>query len=327
MRQVPISPSRRCSSRERPLTPASQARASYFDAEAVPRQGNALIGDLALAGQHGVRHMREQHAFGADAIEFGGDAAPAQMKARSPIELVALHDVEIGVASGGNQAFYPFAVAGEGDDLAFELEAQGVGRRARGMLGLEGRHVHAVDVERRGGEKLDELQIIAAWLGARAGKQGFCGADKTRGDAGRPNDGERLGPLAHVLGVDEPPHEPGVVVAMQMRDEDRLDRVRVETATVEADQHGSAAVDEKAAAGPVHLVAGLQAATGAEGITAPDDCELHDYTPAAGAQAFALGLFVTSSYHLPRFLSAGGRSMRAGFMKSIATRPVMSATE
>src|SRR5262252_3699304 len=67
---------------------------------------------------------------------------------------------------------------------------------------------------------------------------------------------------------------------MQVRDEDGLDRVRVDVEAVETDQYRGTAVDQKAAAAPIHLIAGLQSAARAEGIAATDDSKLHGLSPA-----------------------------------------------
>src|SRR5262245_32422136 len=88
--------------------------------------------------------------------------------------------------------------------------------------------------------------------------------------------------------MNEPPDEPRKVVPMHVRDEDRANAVGVEMQAVEADQHGGAAVDQKAATRPIDLIAGLQPATGAKGIAATDHCQLHGSLPAPAASPGAL---------------------------------------
>src|SRR5262249_44900730 len=148
------------------------------------------------------------------------------MEARGAVEVVAFHDVKIGALPGGNELFHPFGVTREGEYLAFELKAQRVRWCPGGMAHLKGRHLHATDGERCLVDKFDEFELVAARQSARTGKQGLGGTDKPLGDAGWSNDAERRRSLADVLGVNEPPHQPGEVVAMQVRDEDGLDRVR-----------------------------------------------------------------------------------------------------
>ena len=50
--------------------------------------------------------------------------------------------------------------------------------------------------------------------------------------------------------MDQPPNQAGEMIAVQMRDEDRLDGVGIDPELVEADQRGGAAVDEEARVPP-----------------------------------------------------------------------------
>src|SRR5262249_62093486 len=65
--------------------------------------------------------------------------------------------------------------------------------------------------------------------------------------------------------------------------------------------------------------AGVEPASRAEGIARSNDRQPH-------GQADALGRRATSACQRLRFLKSSGTASSAGFMKSTATRPVMSAT-
>ena len=65
--------------------------------------------------------------------------------------------------------------------------------------------------------------------------------------------------------------------------------------------------------------AGVEPAAGAEGIAAADNGEPHGHAP-------ALGRADTSACQRRTFAHASGTESFAGFMKSIAIMPVMSAT-
>ena len=109
---------RRAISRSRPASCRSDA-AHTSRTSPSSASTHAGIVDVAAPGQHAGRHMREHHALGADAIEFGGDLAPAHVKARRAIELVALHDVrDRRSCPAATRLSTHSRVAGEGQHLA-----------------------------------------------------------------------------------------------------------------------------------------------------------------------------------------------------------------
>jgi hypothetical protein len=72
-------------------------------------------------------------------------------------------------------------------------------------------------------------------------------------------------------GVDQPPHQPGEVVAVQMGHENRRNAVRINALAREPDERGRPAVDQELAAAVGDVEARLQSAAGAEGIARTDD--------------------------------------------------------
>src|SRR5262249_58075233 len=95
--------------------------------------------------------------------------------------------------------------------------------------------------------------------------------------------------------------------------------VRRQAARVECGEACSSAVDEQRAFCRFEPEAGVESAAGAEGITRSNDRQAH-------GQADALGRTAMSACQRLRFLSSSGTASFAGFMKSTATRPVISAT-
>src|SRR5262249_35816054 len=122
----------------------------------------------------------------------------------------------------------------------------------------------------------------------------------------------------------------------------------------QSDQRGCSAINQKALLPCCDVVAGLQPAARAEGVAASHNRQFHGilsrlcapqsqcvhrppnqsvpqetaHLPTrAPTQALALARLATAACQRARLLSAAGLSMRAGFMKSTATRAVMSATE
>src|SRR5258705_12632515 len=126
------------------------------------------------------------------------------------------------------------------------------------MAHLKGRHADASDGQWLLALELNEIDFVAAGHPARAGEQDLGGADEARGNARWADHGERGGALADMLGVNEPPHQPRKVVAVQMRDENGADRVRVEVEAPQTDQHGGPADEQKVATSQYVLKAGLR---------------------------------------------------------------------
>src|SRR6266404_186069 len=121
------------------------------------------------------------------------------------------------------------------------------------------------------------------------------------------------------LSVEQEERKRTEMVPVQMRKQDAVDTVGVEAVRLERDQRRGAEVDQKRPFGGFEKEAGIEPATGAEGITRSHDGQAH-------GQADALGRTAISACQRVRCLYSSGTASVAGFMKSMATRPVMSAT-
>ena len=110
------------------------------------------------------------------------------------------------------------------------------------------------------------------------------------------------------------------MVAMQMRNHDAVDAIGIEAMRLERDQRRGSAIDKERAFRGLDEKTRVEPAPGAESIPRSYDRQAH-------AQADALGRAETSACQRLRLVSSSGTASFAGFMKSTATRPVMSATE
>ena len=197
-------------------------------------------------------------------------------KRGAPSNWIALHDVEIGAAAGRHQALRPLGVAGEAQHLALRLEAQRIGRRARGMHHLERRDAHGADI--------------------RAASRASAPESAGRSGAGRPWSPETALPPPPRSAPARPPGRRWSAAAVRLatcwawishhtrpakwspcRCEMKIvsDGVGIEPEPVEADQRRGAAVDEEAGRGRLDVVAGLQATARAEGVAAAYNRQFH----------------------------------------------------
>src|SRR6185369_17108256 len=110
------------------------------------------------------------------------------------------------------------------------------------------------------------------------------------------------------------------MVAMQMRKHDAVDTIGIEAMRFQRDQRRGSAINQERALRRFEEETRVEPAAGAEGIARSYDGQTH-------AQADALGRAETSACQRLRLVSSSGTASLAGFMKSMATRPVISATE
>ena len=137
--------------------------------------------------------------------------------------------------------------------------------------------------------------------------------------ARRPGDDERTLAPHHQLRLDQEERQRAEMIAMQMREDDAVDLAVIEPARLQRDRRRRAAIDQQRRLRGLQPEAGVEPAAGAEGIAAAYDGETH-------AQAPALGRADTSACQRRTFAHSSGTASFAGFMKSMAIMPVISAT-
>ena len=118
-----------------------------------PSSASTIFGpcDLMAACQHRGVHVGQHDALCRDARQVAFKDFPARVEFDRAVEGVALGDEEIGAGADRDQCVDPLGIAGEGEDLAAGLEAQGVGGGAGGMGHFPGRHGHRPDGQRGAG--------------------------------------------------------------------------------------------------------------------------------------------------------------------------------
>src|SRR5262249_32041526 len=157
------------------------------------------------------------------------------------------------------------------------------------------------------------------FVGGRAWKKHFHCLIEPRPRARRSRDQKRPLTLGQELRVEQEERQPAEMIAVQMRENDTVNAVEIDTARLERHQRRCSAIDQQRAAGCFEQEAGIESAAGAECITRSDHGQPHRHT-------FALGRADTAACQRLRFASSSGTASFAGFMKSTETNPVMSAT-
>src|SRR6056297_2326388 len=143
------------------------------------------------------------------------------------------------------------------------------------MLTCIGGQACSADLDRLTLGELDEVHFEARLDLAGTWKEHFARRVEPLLEADRPDDRQRRFAADRVMGVDLPPDQAGKVVAVKMRDEDRLDRARIEALTVHSDQCAGAAINKKLRAVVVDVETRLQTPTRAERVAAADHRQLH----------------------------------------------------
>jgi hypothetical protein len=93
-------------------------------------------------------------------------------------------------------------------------------------------------------------------------------------DAGRPGKRERARALAEMR-LEHEVGDAAEMIAVEMRDQDRVDGAARNAEPLEPDQRGGAAIDQKVRALAHHVEAGVEAAARAERVPAADELQMH----------------------------------------------------
>ena len=141
------------------------------------------------------------------------------------VVIIGLGNEEIGVACRGDQRLRPFGVGAVGDDAAFGLNAIGQKRTA----GFTVYHRRRRDVHRAERPRLlrlehDNRQIEALPCFGGILEQRFHHLRQPRLDSFRPRDNKRTGPAGE-LGVEQQKRQPAEMIAVKMRDQNKVDSV------------------------------------------------------------------------------------------------------
>jgi hypothetical protein len=244
-----------------------------------------FVGHLGAARQHVVAHMGEHEALRPDLAEMLLQERQRHVSLNRLVARISLADEEVGFASDLDQHIGPFRIAGKGDDLAFDFEAEAeAGPGAIVMHDMKRRHARGADLAALADFKLDEVQGKVQLHRPGAGEAAFHHVGKACFQSGRPDDGQRPRALGDVIGLEQEKRQPGNVIGMKMRDENDVDVVAVNRKLVHGDKRGRAAIDQRVDLVADEMEAGVESSPGAEGITAADELQVHGMSPRSSRQ-------------------------------------------
>ena len=237
----------------------------------------ALLRHRVDVGQHLAAHVGEDHAGGAQLGPVGGDGRIGQVPLDRLVVEIALRDEQIGAPGDGGEIVGPLGVAAVGDDLAADLHAQRGGVRLPRMPGRP-----RVTRRSRTGcgaalRQLDPLQREARRHHVRAGEERLADLRQPLPQVARPGDGQRPLALGRQHRVDEQERHAAAVVAVQVGEQDGIDRVGGDPLLGQGDERGGPEVDRHPRAGPVHQDASLEPPPAAERVAAADEPDRHGH--------------------------------------------------
>src|SRR5713101_7473003 len=267
--------------------------------------------------QHGRVHVGDHDLARGERGEFFAELRPVHVAGDGVRVLVAFDDEQISASRHRNERIRPLRVAGIGEHPAAVRDPHG----GRGRAGLV-HHFHGVDREsekfgRRAGNDLDDPPWISPGNRGRSRKEDFERGVETLARPRRSRDEERTRTAAQEMAVHHQENDTAEMVAMQMAEQDALDSIGIDTSCLKGRERGGAAIEQQITSQCLDAEAGIEAAAGTERVARADDGYFH---------ALALGRAVTCACQRRTLANSSGSSSFAGFMKSIATRPVMSAT-
>ena len=252
--------------------------------------------------------------------QFRLEDFPAQVALEHAGVTEAFDNEKIGAVGHVDQRVGPGGVAGIGEQFLAVGNPQRRRRRARLVQRLRSVVTACPRISAGRPGSISTISNGKRHLLVSApGKNTSIAASMRAREAGRPGDGERTFAPRHELRVEQQERQRAEMVAVQVRQDDAVDLAVVEPARLERHHRGRAAIDQQGRLRGLEPEAGVEAAAGTEGVAGADDGETH-------AQAPALGRADTAACQRRTCAHASGTASFAGFMKSMAIMPVMSAT-
>ncbi|OLE38913.1 MAG: hypothetical protein AUG00_04070 [Candidatus Rokubacteria bacterium 13_1_20CM_2_70_7] len=223
--------------------------------------------EVRSAVEHILVQVSEDETPAAQAGAVGHQRVIVEVILDSLLEEVGFADEQVGAGRRLHQRLRPLGVAGIDDDFAAVLDAQGVGGGPAGVGHLERGDGGRADDRGASIDQLQELDGEAAGHAGRAGEEDLHGRLEAGGYAGRTRDLERTRSPPE-LPVEDQEGQAAEMVAVQMREHDPLDGVRIEAGALHGDERRSAAVDQDApAVSAAQVQTGLEPPATAERVT------------------------------------------------------------
>src|SRR3954470_9128975 len=187
------------------------------------------------------------------------------------------------------------------------------------MHHLGGQHIVSEQFDRAAGLDLHDLERKPPLIGGSLRKEHFHRCFEPRARRGRAGDQQRTRALLQELLVDQQEPQAAEMITMQVRQDYGVDAAELEAATLERHWRGGTAIEHQGRLAGLYPEAGIEPPSGAEGIAGANNRQSH-------GQALALGRVETAACQRRTLVQVSGTVSLAGFKKSTATRPVISAT-
>src|SRR5262245_6081927 len=187
------------------------------------------------------------------------------------------------------------------------------------MHHLRGQHIVSEQLDRAAGLDLHELEWKAPLIGGGLRKEHFQRGFEPDARRRRTNNQKWARALLQELLLEQQEPHAAEMIAMQVRQDDSVDTAELEPTGLERHRRGRTAIEHQGRLAGLHPETGIEPSSGAEGIAGTNNCQSHD-------QALALGRAETAVCQRRTLTQVSGTVSLAGFMKSTATRPVISAT-
>ena len=221
--------------------------------------------------QHLVAHVREYDAFRTEVAGVTGDGVVVHVPRNRLRVEVALADQEIRVTADQSHLLGELSVAGVRDHLVSNLDAERGRVRTRGVARWTGRYHGAADRVRHADGELAIREGKLRGHPTHAGEQRLVDRLEPGLDVARSADGERaVAPRAEHR-VEEHEGDAAAVIAVKMREEDRVDAVVRDTLLRERDQRRGTEIHGESKAGGIDQDAGLETAAAPERVTGADE--------------------------------------------------------
>ena len=170
-------------------------------------------------------------------------------------------------ASAGVHAVSPE----KADDASADADAQPVGRRAARMDDRDRQDAERTDRQRFAILELDEAEQQVLDLGRRAGVEAAERVHHAQPRPDRPDDGQQLGPRRVEARVHQQERDAAEVIAVQVADDDGVDRGDVHPQMAHHRDRRGAAVDQRLIAVRRHVEGRVQPSAVAEGVTRAEE--------------------------------------------------------
>ena len=235
------------------------------------------------------------------------------------LESVALAHEQVGVAGDVDKHVEPQRVSRKREQPLPGPDAQGQRRGAGGMAHLEGLDFGTADMGILAGDQFHEPKLETEFDVGGIREKNLLGGTNAFFDTRGAGDRQRPCPVRYEMRVQDEKGKPAEMIAVQMRQDDGIDRVGIDAEGIDADHRAGAEIDEIARVFRLQMEARIATPAAAEGVAAADYGEFQAHAPALGRRD-------TSAYQRSTLAQLSGTPSRTGRMKSIATSAVISAT-